>query len=81
MPPCRDRRAASAPCRGLRQPAPSILPAFPIQANAEALPVAGIALIIVSDTDPALCHPSSADPSSCQRFFDTLPLPRPYSGA
>jgi hypothetical protein len=71
--------AAGVQLSNVKLPAPSILPSFPIQARATVLPVTGIALIIATDADPGLCHPT-AGPDSCQRTYATLPLPRPYSG-
>src|ERR1700683_3948932 len=44
--------AAGVQLSNVKLPAPSILPSFPIQASAKALPAAGIALIIATDTDP-----------------------------
>jgi hypothetical protein len=51
----------------IKLPPPTLIPGYPIQVNGQVLPEHGVALIIATDTDPALAHGPAAVP----------PLPAP----
>ena len=51
----------------IKLPPPTLTPGYPIQVNGQVLPEHGVALIIATDTDPALAHGPVAVP----------PLPAP----
>ena len=40
----------------IQLPPPTLIPGYPIQVNGQVLPEQGVALIIATDTDPALPH-------------------------
>lgn len=49
----------------IKLPPPMLIPGYPIQVNGQVLPEHGVALIIATDTDPALAHgPVAAPPLS-----------------